>query len=43
MKYVTECVYVLMIEVCINTSEIHIAGFLGGIYVRVSMGISSYV
>ena len=30
MKDVTKCVCLLMIDVCINSSEIHIAGFLGG-------------
>ena len=43
MKYVTNYVYVLMIEVCINISKIHMAGYLGGIYVQVHTGVSSYV
>ena len=30
MKDVTKCVCMLMIDVCINVSESHMAGFLGG-------------
>ena len=44
MNFVTKCLCMLMIDVCKNSSESHMLGFIGGFfYVRVRAGISSYV